>query len=325
VGNDPRRPDRQFHPADTGNLNVQEPTDRSPRYIIVSPVKDEERYVELTLRSVIGQTLKPVLWVIVDDGSRDNTPEIIQRYLPTCPFIRLLRNPHAGVRQPGSAVIRAFKCGYESIGAGEYDFVVKLDCDLSFEKDYFENLLEKFMDDPQLGIASGVYLERREDGTWKEVVMPSYHAAGACKVLRRECFEEIDGFIAAAGWDTVDEIRAMTQGWRTGHFVYLQMKHHKSEGSGIGSIRTNVMHGEIYYLTGGSRLFFLLKVLHRMGSKPYVIGAMALSWGYLNAIWKRKASLVTRSEARCYQSLLRGRLQAQTKALFSRGATTLEG
>jgi glycosyltransferase involved in cell wall biosynthesis len=273
---------------------------------------------------VIGQTLKPVLWVIVDDGSRDNTPAIIQRYLSSNPFIRLVRNPNAGIRQPGSAVIRAFNYGCESIGASDYDFIVKLDCDLSFEPNYFEILLGRFMEDHRLGVASGVYLEMGEDDAWKEVVMPSYHAAGASKVLRKKCFEEIGGFIVAAGWDTVDEIRAMTLGWKTGHFIDLQMKHHKPEGSGIGAIRTSVMHGEISYLTGGGKLFFLLKVLHRMMSKPYVIGAMALSWGYMKALWKRKASLVTEAEAKCYQALLNERLQAKTKALFVRGSIPLD-
>lgn len=294
------------------------------KYVIITPAKDEEKYVEGTIRSVIQQTILPAEWVIVDDGSKDSTPAIVQRYLSTHPFIRLVLNPYAGIRQPGSAVMRAFKYGYESMGARDYDFIVKLDCDLSFEKDYFENLLGRFMDEPRLGIASGVYLEMGDDSTWKEVVMPSYHAAGACKVLRKKCFEEIGGFIVAAGWDTVDEIRAMALEWKTGHFPDLQMKHHKSEGSGIGTIRTSVMHGEIYYLTGGGKLFFLLKVLHRMMSKPYVIGAMALSWGYMKALWKRKASLVTEAEAKCYQALLSERLQAKTKALFVRGSIPLD-
>lgn len=298
-------------------------TDRSPRYIIVSPVKDEERYVERTLRSVIGQTLKPVLWVIVDDGSRDSTSAIIHRYLPKNPFIRLVRNPNAGVRQPGSAVIRAFNCGYESIGPMDYDFIVKLDCDLSFGPDYFESLLGKFMVDRQLGIASGVYHEVGKDGSWREVAMPLYHAAGASKVIRRKCFEEIGGFIVAAGWDTVDEIRAMAIGWKTGHFSDLKMKHHKSEGSGIGTLRTSIMHGQIYYLTGGGKLFFLLKFLHRMGSKPYVIGGFALLWGYLKPLRERKAPLVTKAEAECYQKLLSERLQVRTRSLFARSSTPL--
>jgi glycosyltransferase involved in cell wall biosynthesis len=299
------------------------PTNPSPRYVIVSPVKDEERYIEFTLQSVTSQTLKPELWVIVDDGSRDGTLEIVQRYLSIYPFIRLVSNPHTGVRQTGSGVIRAFNYGYKTIGARDYDFIVKLDCDLSFQPDYFENLLGRFMDDPRFGIASGVYFEKRENGAWKEVVMPSYHAAGACKLLHRKCFEEIGGFIIAAGWDTVDEIRAMNMGWKTGHFVDLRMMHHKSEGSGIGMIRTSIMHGEIHYLTGGSKLFFFLKVLHRMGKKPYMTSAMAMLWGYLMAMWKRKVPLVTKSEAKCYQALLQERMQAKVKALFANPLVSL--
>jgi poly-beta-1,6-N-acetyl-D-glucosamine synthase len=293
-------------------------TSSFPRYVIVSPVKDEECHVELTLRSVIGQTLKPALWVIVDDGSKDGTPEIIGRYVDAHPFIRLVRNPDAGARKPGSAVIRAFNYGCRFLGDIQYDFIVKLDCDLSFEPGYFEKLTGRFIEDERLGIASGVYLERNGSGAWKEVAMPSYHAAGASKVLRRECFEDIGGFIAAAGWDTVDEIRAMTLGWKTGHFADLRMMHHKAEGSGIGSVRTSIMHGEIYYRTGGSKLFFPLKVLHRAGAKPFGIGALALLWGYLAAMGKRKAPLVNKEEALRYQALLRERLRFQVKTLFAK-------
>ena len=291
----------------------------SPKYVIISPVKDEERYVELTITSVIGQTLKPYLWVIVDDGSTDRTPEIVSRYLSSHPFIRMVSNPKAGFRQTGSAVIRAFNHGYEAISETDYDFIVKLDCDLSFGADHFEQLLEKFKWDERLGIASGVYFEQAKTGTWKEVPMPAYHAAGACKVMRRACFDEIGGFIVAAGWDTVDEIRAMARGWKTGHFADLRLKHHKPEGSGIGSTKTGVMHGEIYYLTGGSRLFFLLKVLHRVSAKPFGLGALALLWGYLRAAFSRKPLLVTEMEARCYRALLNERLSAKAGSLFGRG------
>ena len=290
----------------------------SPRYIIISPAKDEEAYVECTLRSVTSQSLKPALWVIVDDGSKDSTAEIVSRYIDPHPLLRLVRNPNTGIRQTGSAVIRAFNCGYESIGDTDYDFIVKLDCDLSFEPDYFAKLLGRFNGNDRLGIASGVYLEMDGRGVWKEVEMPSYHASGACKVIRRECFEQIGGFVVAAGWDTVDEIRAMTRGWETGHFRDLQMKHHKVEGSGIGAIRTSVMHGEIYYLTGGSKLFLLLKVLHRMGTKPYLVGALALFRGYLKAMWGRETPLVTKTEARCYRSLLHARLMNQVKTPLPR-------
>jgi poly-beta-1,6-N-acetyl-D-glucosamine synthase len=288
------------------------------RYVIISPVKDEERYVELTLRSVTNQTLKPVLWILVDDGSKDRTPEVIKRYAEIHSFIRLVFNPRSGDRKTGSAVIRAFNIGYQALGDREYDFIVKLDCDVSFEADYFQKLLGRFYEEERLGIASGVYLEIDNTGTWKEIRMPPYHAAGACKVLRRKCFEDIGGFIVAAGWDTVDEIKAITRGWGTIHFLDLQMHHHKPEGSGIGLIKTSIMHGKIYYLTGGSKLFFVLKVLHRLVVRPYFVNAMALVWGYVRSMMKREQLIVTETEARYYKALLLGRVKARAKSLPKR-------
>jgi len=289
-----------------------------PRYVIISPVKDEEQYVELTLRSVTNQILKPVLWVLVDDGSKDRTPEVVSGYAEAHSFIRLVRNPHIGARKPGSAVIRAFNIGYRTLGDKEYDYIVKLDCDISFEPDYFQKLLGRFSEEERIGIASGVYLETDKAGVWKEVVMPSYHAAGACKVLSRKCFEEIGGFTVSAGWDTVDEIRAITRGWKTGHFSDLRMYHHKPEGSGIGLVRTSLMHGKIYYLTGGSKLFFVLKVLHRFAFRPYFVNALALIWGYVRTMAERKQLLVTETEARYYKALLLERLKARIKSLLQK-------
>jgi poly-beta-1,6-N-acetyl-D-glucosamine synthase len=286
------------------------------RYVIISPVKDEERYVELTLRSVTNQTLKPVLWILVDDGSRDRTPELIKRYADVHSFIRLLSHPKSGKRQLAFGEVRAFNWGLDFIGSLNYDFIVKLDCDLSFDPDYFQQLLERFRQDERLGIASGIYLERNNSGDWKESVMPYYHAAGASKVMRRACFEEIGGFIPAPGWDTVDEIKAMTRGWRTTHFRELEMMHHKREGSSMGAVNTGVMQGEAYHRTGGSKLFFVLKVLHRLAVRPYFVNAMALIWGYVRSMMVRKQLLVTETEARYYKALLLGRLKARAKSLL---------
>ena len=294
-------------------------TTLSPRYVIVSPVKDEESYIELTLRSVISQSIKPIQWVIVNDGSKDKTNEIINTYADRYSFISVIQNPHSGIRQTGSAVIRAFNYGLMLLEGAEYDFIVKLDCDLSFEPDYFEKLLERFKQDERLGIASGIYMEQNLDGYWRRVAMPTYHAAGACKVIRRKCFREICGFVVSPGWDTVDEIRAMSRGWTTGHFVDLRMKHHKPEGTGIGLVKTNIMHGEIYYLTGGGKLFLILKVFHRLCIKPLIIGALALVWGYLSASFKRKVLLVNKSEARCYQMLLNQRVIKKAKSIIAIG------
>jgi len=288
----------------------------SPRYIIISPAKDEERYVEHTLRSVTRQTVKPLLWIIVDDGSRDRTPELVDSYAHAYPFIRLLRHPRSGGRQLSFGEVRAFNWGCDFIGPVDYDFIVKLDCDLSFDDDYFEQVLERFQQDERLGIASGVYLEQSKADAWHEVVMPAYHAAGASKIMRRACFEQIGGFVPAPGWDTVDEIKAMTRGWKTTHFRELRMMHHKREGSSIGSVNTGVMHGEAFYRTGGSKLFFALKALHRIAVRPYLVNALGLIWGYLRAMVKRKQLLVTEHEADFYKALLLGRLKSGAMCLL---------
>lgn len=287
-----------------------------PRYVIISPVKDEERYVELTLQSVTGQTVKPVLWIIVDDGSKDRTPEIICRYVGANPFIRVVRNPNAGARKLAFGEVRAFNFGCEMIGTMDYEFIVKLDCDLSFEPDYFEKLLVHFRHDKKLGIASGVYFEQSKTGDWNEIIMPAYHASGASKVMRRACFDEIGGFIPVPGWDTLDEIRAMTRGWTSVHFRELRMRHHKREGSSLGAINMSIMHGEAYYRTGGSKLFFILKVIHRLYSKPYIVNAIGLLFGYLRSLIVRKQLLVTETEARYYKTLLLGRLKERAKSLL---------
>lgn len=290
-------------------------------YLVITPVKDEEKHVEYTLQSMVRQSLKPVRWVIVDDGSNDRTAEIIERYAKNHSFIGLVRIPRGQDRQPGSAIVRAFNRGYEIAQNIDYDFIVKLDCDLSFEVDYFAELLAKMQSDPRLGIASGVYMEAPDEVTWREVEMPPYHAAGACKVIRRICFQEIGGFIPARGWDTVDEIRAMTRGWRTRHFRELKMKHLKPEGMGIGSLRTNFMHGEIYSLTGGSYWFFLFKVIHRFTQRPFLVGGAALFWGYLRTQVSQKASLVTADEARFYRRLLNERVSRGMKRFFHVAST----
>ena len=288
----------------------------SLRYAIVSPVKDEARHIELTLRSVTQQTLKPVMWLIVDDGSEDGTPEIIQRYVSRHSFIRLVRTPKGRPRDTGSAEALAFKRGFEALGDLGYDFIVKLDGDLNFGSDYFDRLLGRFQADPSLGIASGVYLETDRSGEWKVVGMPSYHAFGACKVIRRQCFSDIRGFDVTPGWDTADEVRAWNHGWKTTHFRDLEVQHHKPEGSAMGYLRTSRMHGEIHYVTGGDPLFLVFKALHRARLKPVILGALALCAGYVNAVARRKPLLVSAEEAANYRQILRQRLWSVARNPF---------
>jgi glycosyltransferase involved in cell wall biosynthesis len=292
------------------------------RYVIVSPVKDEERYVELTLRSLIEQTVKPVRWVIVDDGSSDNTPRILERYAANHDWIQVVRIERDSKRDLGITEIRAFATGYERVKNLPCDFIVKLDCDLRIPPDYFERVFAGFRDNERLGIASGVFLEDH-GGRWLPAHMPVYHAAGASKVVRRRCFEDIGGFVLYRGWDTIDEIKAGMKGWETRHFPDVTFYHLRREGSAMGFRRTNMLHGEIYYLTGGGAVFFLLKVLHRMGSGiPPVLGGLAMLWGYLKCHLGGRSRGVSREEARAYRQLLNRRVRNQIWRLFGRARAT---
>jgi len=285
-----------------------------PPYVVITPARNEGLYVQKTIDSVVAQTVRPQKWIIVNDGSNDHTGSLIDAAASQHSWIQAVHRKDRGSRKQGGGVIETFYEGFRFIEGQTWDFIVKLDCDLSFREDYFEQLLANFSRDKTLGIASGVYLENRSGDDWVEVRMPAYHAAGASKMIRRQCFEEIGGFIPARGWDTVDEIRALARGWRTGHFSNLQMKHWKLEGAALGPVRTSVMHGEIYYLTSGSKSFFLLKVLHRLVTRPVLIGGLALLWGYLKLWLRRTPRLVTEAEARCYRELLNSRITSWFKA-----------
>jgi biofilm PGA synthesis N-glycosyltransferase PgaC len=283
-------------------------TEKIGTYILVSPVRDEAKYVERTLSSIAAQSLRPLRWVIIDDGSIDETPQILQRYADRFSWIRVVRGNPSSSRQPGAAVINAFNVGYDLVKGDEFEFIVKLDCDLDLPTYYFESLSERFAADPHLGIASGIYVEDGPQG-WQSIDQPLYHAAGAAKMIRRECFRQIGGFVVSRGWDTVDEIKAQVLGWRTCHFDDLSFRHLKKEGSAIGALPTAVMHGEVYYLTGGGVLFFILKILDRIVSRPlFLIGGMALLWGYMRSIIRRQTRLVTSIEAKHYSRTLNRRI-----------------
>jgi poly-beta-1,6-N-acetyl-D-glucosamine synthase len=278
------------------------------RYVVVSPVKDEAAFVTRTLESVANQTVRPHRWVIVDDGSTDGTGEILERYAAAHPWIRLMRLEPGVPRQTGSRVIQNFLAGYELLRDEAFDFVVKLDCDLDLPPDYFENLLRRFHDDPALGIASGIYLEQR-DGAWQPMTMPAYHTAGAMKMLRATCYRDVGGFVAAPGWDAVDEIKALVKGWKTRHFTDLRVLHLKDEGSGVGFRRMSRMSGEIHYLTGGGALFFFVKAVHRLlFGRPWLVGSLAMIGGYLACVVRRPEKLVNREEARYYRKMLNQRM-----------------
>jgi poly-beta-1,6-N-acetyl-D-glucosamine synthase len=294
-----------------------------PAYVVVTPVRDEARFVGDMVDSVLRQSHLPLRWVIVDDGSCDGTLQIVQERTQGLDWVTVLCTGSTK-RQLGSAEVLAFQRGLASIDAAlPYDYIVKLDGDLRLPSDYFARLLRAMEARPRWGIASGVYCEEQSPsekagadadagagaGAWQVVTMPSYHAAGASKVVRRQCFEEIGGFVAQKGWDTVDEVRAGLKGWQTGHLPDLVFQHLKPEGQAMGSLQTHRFHGDIYYQTGGGWLFLWVKVAHRMwAGRPWLLGGLAMLWGYVLPLVLRRKRLVSAQEARFYRELLNQRL-----------------
>lgn len=251
-----------------------------PKYVIITPVRDEEKLVRHTLEFVTAQTIQPAEWVIVDDGSTDDTGRIIDEYAKQFSWIQTIHRPNRGFRQPGGGVIDAFNDGFNRLRTKEWEFIVKLDGDLTFSPAYFQKCLEHFANEPRLGIGGGdIY--HSLGGKLKLEVNPRFHVRGATKIYRRACWEAIGGLRAVVGWDTIDEVKANMLGWKTYSFRELHLLHHRSTGSAEGLVRDQVKHGLVCYISGYHPLFVAASCLNRLARKPYVIGSAAVLFGFL--------------------------------------------
>lgn len=255
-------------------------------YIIITPVRNEEDYIEKTLESVVGQIHLPQEWVIVNDGSTDSTPDIIDRYCKKYNWIKRIDRPDEGHR-PGSGVVLAFNHGFQKITVNDYDFIIKLDADLSFEKNYFNFLLDQFELNPKLGMASGTTYNVKGEKLIMDR-MPEDHVRGAAKMYRKSCFDEMGGLPAVLGWDTIDELKAQMLGWETRSFPDLVIKHYKPIGfKQKKTLKREMLAGERLNYLGYHPLFAILKCLYNMKRKPFIIGGVLMLTGYLIAIISR--------------------------------------
>ncbi|MGF7182420.1 glycosyltransferase family 2 protein [Tunturiibacter psychrotolerans] len=273
----------------------------NPKYIIITPVRDEEKYIESTIGSVLCQTICPAEWVIVNDGSSDRTGEIADRYAAMYSWIRVVHRKNRGFRKSGGGVMEAFFEGYNNLQANSWDFIVKLDGDLSFDPDYFEKCFAYFSRDSELGIGGGE-IHHNVSGELKLEENPRFHVRGATKIYKRACWEAIGGLWPAPGWDTIDEVKANMLGWKTYAFHDLRLLHHRFTGSEEGLFHDRVKHGVACYVSGYHPLYLAASCLHRLGKRPYLVGSVGIICGFLKAQFAHQP----RPEDRSYLEYIRG-------------------
>jgi biofilm PGA synthesis N-glycosyltransferase PgaC len=254
---------------------------RERKYVVITPARNEAAYIESTLRSVIHQTIMPAQWVIVDDGSADQTGIILDRYADNFPWISILHREDRGFCDEYVGTIATILAGYPSVVVPDWEFLAFLDADIELAPTYFERCLAEFRGDLRLGIGGGELLEL-SNGVWKVRRQPKGHVRGATKIYRRACWDAID-LKPIPGYDTYDEIKAHYLGWDTRSFPTIQAHHLRPLGAAWGSWRDAVKNGHMDYFLGYHPVFMAAKCLRRLLVQPYLIDSLGHLWGYLRA------------------------------------------
>ena len=250
------------------------------RYALITPARNEAACIELTLRSVVQQTLRPVKWVIVSDGSTDGTDDIVGRYAAEHNWIELVRMPERTERSFAGKVC-AFNAGYERVRGLTFDIIASLDGDISFDPEYFAFLLGEFAPNPRLGVGGTPFREGNAQYDYRFSNID--HVSGACQVFRRECFEEIGGYlpIKGGGIDLVAVVTARMRGWQTRSFPEKFCHHHKEMGTGMhNGLNLPFEWGQKDYRLGGHPVWQIFRCVYQMKNKPFILGGVLCLAGY---------------------------------------------
>lgn len=307
------------------------------RYCLITPCRDEAAHARRTLDSVARQTLPPALWVIVDDGSRDETPAILQEYAERLPYIRIVRRENRGYRKVGAGVIEAFNAGYATIDPLDFDYICKLDLDLDLPPGYFAGLVRRMEGEPRLGTTSGKpWFVHPRSGALVPEVCGNEMSVGMTKFYRRTCFTELDGFVSQVMWDGIDCHRARMHGWLAEslddpELRFLHLRPQGASQTGILTGRARAGFGQ--YFMGTAPLYYLASAAFRAPEHPAIVGSLAMLWGYARSALRR----LPRYEEPGFRTFLRryqyaclrlgktaatARLNAQQQAIWDARAQT---
>ena len=288
------------------------------QYVLITPAHNEESFIEKTLASMVAQTVPPERWVIVDDGSTDGTTEIGENYTSRYPWIELVGLPQRRDRSFAGKV-HAFNAGLERVQSLQFEVIGNLDADLSFDADYLEFLMEKFSEDPKLGVAGTPFLENGYDSA-RDSFEGENHVAGGCQLFRRKCFEEIGGYIPnrAGGIDWIAVTTARMKGWTTRSFPEKRFHHYRALGTaGRSGMAASFSYGEKDYYLGGSPVWELFRVAYRMTRRPILFEGLGLLSGYCWAALRRMKRPVTPELMRFHRREQMKKLRAIFRTLLS--------
>jgi glycosyltransferase involved in cell wall biosynthesis len=258
------------------------------KYVLITPARNEERFITKTLDSVVAQTLLAARWIIVNDGSTDRTTEIVESYAKRYPWIEIIHRSQRPDRNfAGKA--DAFNAGFERVRSSPFDVIGNLDADVSFERDYFEFLVGKFSEFPRLGVAGTPMREANYDAL-KDSFYNENDVFGACQLFRRGCFEEVGGYtpIKWGGIDWVAVRTARLKGWQTRSFNEKMFYHHRRMGATESSTwKARFDYGRKDYFLGNHPLWQIFRVGFQMTKRPYVVGGLLLLSGYFYSFASR--------------------------------------
>ena len=268
---------------------------KKKKLLIISPCRNEAEFMHYTLDSMAAQTVKPDLWVIVDDGSTDKTPQILTDYACKHDFIKVIHLKNRGHRSVGPGVIEAFYAGYNSVDADAFDYICKLDLDLDLPHRYFEILIERIENNPRIGTCSGkpYFVDKKNDKLVSEKCGDE-NSVGMTKLYRKRCFDQIGGFVPQVMWDAIDGHRCRMLGWIAVSWddPILRFIHLRPMGSSQQNMLAGRMrHGFGQYFMGTSISYMSASALYRMTRPPYLIGGLAMWWGYVKSILTQQKRL----------------------------------
>jgi len=290
-----------------------------PRYVLVTPSRNEEAFIEKTIDSVIHQTVLPVKWVIVNDGSTDRTGMVAEAYASKYDWIEVVNRP---VRQERNfaAKVYAFNAGLERLKNVDYEIIGNLDSDVLLDPDHFEFLLKQFKADPRLGVAGTVFREEGGYNSASDSFEGQNHVSGQCQLFRRECFQEIDGYFAnkAGGIDWIAVTTARMMGWKTRSFREKTFFHYRHLGTAERSLFAAAFsYGEKDYYLGGHPIWELFRVTYRMTKRPFVVEGLALGLGYGWAMLKREKRPISKKLMAFHRKEQMRKLRAILKSVLT--------